>query len=247
MSIISPLLSPLLKLDPFVAILILAVLISTIITLAYKFFTDQAKMKRLKKQLKKYQKEMKELKDQPDKMMKVQQKAMQTNMEYMKMSLKPTLITFLPIILVIWWMGANLAFYPIEPNEPFTVSAIAESGDITIDPQGLTLLSDATQPATNATWELQGPEGIYALGFSTDSESVTKSVKITTTKEYLEAEKEYDGQIKKVIINYEPIRPMQDIPLLGSIPWISGFGWLGTYILFSLIFGISMRRAMKLH
>ncbi|MFO7710783.1 MAG: EMC3/TMCO1 family protein [Candidatus Woesearchaeota archaeon] len=247
MSIISPLLSPLLKLDPFFAILILAVLISTIITLAYKFFTDQAKMKRLKKQLKKYQKEMKELKDQPDKMMKVQQKAMQTNMEYMKMSLKPTLITFLPIILVIWWMGANLAYYPIEPNEPFTVSVIAESGEITLDPKGLTLLSSATQPADNATWRLQGPEGMYALEFSTGGDRVTKSVKITTTKEYLEVEKEYDGPIKKVTVHNEPIRPMQDLPLLGSVPWISGFGWLGTYILFSLIFGISMRRAMKLH
>ena len=100
MSIIDPVLAPLLKLDPFVAIIVLALLISTVITLSYKYFTDQAKMKRLKKQLKKYQAEMKELRKEPEKMMKVQQKAMQTNMEYMKMSMRPTFITFLPIILV---------------------------------------------------------------------------------------------------------------------------------------------------
>ncbi|MGM5488238.1 MAG: EMC3/TMCO1 family protein [Nanobdellota archaeon] len=247
MSIIDPVLAPLLKLDPFVAIIVLALLISTVITLSYKYFTDQAKMKRLKKQLKKYQAEMKELRKEPEKMMKVQQKAMQTNMEYMKMSMRPTFITFLPIILVIWWMGANLAYYPLEPNEPFTVTAVAESGQITIDPKGLTLMDDPTKPAGNATWELQGPEGIYPLEFSTDGEAVTKQVKITTSKEYLEAEKQYDGTIEKVIVHYEPIKPMQDIPVLQDIPWVSGFGWLGTYIVFSLIFGISMRRAMKLH
>ena len=53
----------------------------------------------MKDKLKGYQKQMKEIRNNPKEMMAVQKKTMELNMKYMKHSLKPTLITFLPIIL----------------------------------------------------------------------------------------------------------------------------------------------------
>jgi uncharacterized membrane protein (DUF106 family) len=101
--------SPFLKFGDGVGIILISVLLTLLITLFYKFFTNQELMKSLKKELKSLQKEMKTLKDNPEKFMKTQKKAMQKNLEYMKHSMKPTLITFLPLILIFGWLRFKFA------------------------------------------------------------------------------------------------------------------------------------------
>ena len=77
---LDPVLMPVLNLGSFWAILVLAIAISLIITLVYKFVTDQNKMKEMKDKQKDYQKKMKELRSKPEEMMKVQKEAMKLNM-----------------------------------------------------------------------------------------------------------------------------------------------------------------------
>ncbi|MFC1769138.1 EMC3/TMCO1 family protein, partial [Nanoarchaeota archaeon] len=93
-TLLDPIFNPLLALSPLWIMLILSFLVSALITLIYKFTTDQNLMKSLKEEIKEFQNEMKELKHDPSKMMEVQKKAMQTNMKYMMQSLKSTLFTF---------------------------------------------------------------------------------------------------------------------------------------------------------
>ena len=69
--VLSPVLQPLLNMSPFWGVVILSLAITLIITLIYKFFTNQQEMKRLKEEQKEYQKRMKALKDDPEQMMKV--------------------------------------------------------------------------------------------------------------------------------------------------------------------------------
>jgi len=95
--ILNPVLLPLLNWSPFWGICLVAFIISLLITLAYKLFTNQNEVKRLKEEQKEFQKRIKELRQNPEEMMKVQKDAMKKNMEYMKHSFKPTLITMLPI------------------------------------------------------------------------------------------------------------------------------------------------------
>ena len=108
---------------PFWSILVLSLLISLIIVLIYKWMTDQNEMKRLKDELSSRQKQMKELKNDPEKLMKAQKEAMSVNMKYMGKSMKPTLITFIPIILIFGWMNTHFAYEPLLPNEEFTLTA----------------------------------------------------------------------------------------------------------------------------
>ncbi len=60
-TLLDPIFSPLLNLPTLLAITLLSFLISLIITLIYKFATDQDLMKRLKEEMKELQKEMKDL------------------------------------------------------------------------------------------------------------------------------------------------------------------------------------------
>ena len=79
-------------------------IITLLITMSYKFLTDQIAMKDLKANIKDFQKQMKEQKDDPEKLKELQKQAMSTQMQYMKHSWKPMLYTFLPIILIFSWM-----------------------------------------------------------------------------------------------------------------------------------------------
>jgi len=90
-------------------VVIISLLLTLMINIFYKLFTDQELMKNLKKELKDLQKEMKTLKDNPDKFMKKQKEAMSKNLEYMKHSMKPTLITFVPLILIFGWLRERFA------------------------------------------------------------------------------------------------------------------------------------------
>lgn len=95
---------PIMNLPDPLNLLIISFILTFTITIAYKYLTDQVKMKELKTEMKDMQKKMKELKSQPDKMMAMQKDSMKKNMEYMKHSIKPTLFTFIPIIIIFGWL-----------------------------------------------------------------------------------------------------------------------------------------------
>ena len=162
--ILNPVLQPLINLGPFWAIVVLSLLISLVIVLVYKYFTNQNEMKRLKDEQKEFQKKMKELRSQPEEMMKVQKEAMSANLQYMKHSFKATLITMLPIILIFSWMNAHLMYEPIFPEETYSVSAqfaegVTGEAELIVD-ERTELLSDATQPISErVTWRLKSDEG----------------------------------------------------------------------------------------
>ena len=117
--ILDPVFGPLLKLQPIWAVLIISLVVSLIIVIIYRLLTNQKEMKALKDEIKSHQKQMRELKNEPQKVLEIQKKAMQVNMKYMGKSMKPTIITFIPIILIFGWMQAHLAYAPLIPDQPF--------------------------------------------------------------------------------------------------------------------------------
>ena len=180
-NLLNPVFFPLLKIPTLFSIILLSFLISLIITLVYKYTTDQNLMKQLKEEIKRLQKEMKELKSNPQKAMEVQKKAMQTNMKYMSHSLKSTLFTFIPLIIIFSWMNSNLAYDPILPGQDFTVTAVFEkgaNGEITLNaPEGLEVDKAKKEVKdSEVKWALNGKEGEYLLLFEFNNEKHEKEV-----------------------------------------------------------------------
>ena len=259
---LDPVLGPLLRLDPLISILLISFLISLMIVIIYKRFTDQNLMKQLKSEIKELQGQMKKLRDNPKKMMEVQKKAMETNMKYMMQSFRPTLLTFIPIILIFGWLNSHMGYYPIVENTEFTITAQfleGTAGSIRmIDvPSGISLLSSPQQSilAGKAEWVLKGREGTYSLRYDYQDQQFSHQLIITSdmsNRNYAKPELRAkdlgtDSELQQLVISNERIRPLQNIPLIGSLPWIGNFGWLGTYILFSIIFSIALRKLMKVY
>jgi len=259
-SLLDPLLNPILNMvpaessmGPFYLIISFSLLISLLTTIVYKFVTNQDLMRSLKHELKELQKEMKTLKDNPERMMEVQKKSMETNMKYMTQSFKPTLITLIPIIIIFGWMSAHLAYYPIMSDSNFVVGINVDdeliNQNVSIEvPEGITLISEKSQTinSNNIEWTLKGKEGDYSLLFKVNNKTYEKEVIISNTFGYFS---EIDSKIKEdsvnsIYISNKPVKPLKNIGL-GFIPWIGGFGWLGCYILFSIIFSIIIRKLLR--
>lgn len=245
-NLLNPIFAPLLKLPPLFGILIISVIITVLITLIYKWTTDQDLMKQLKDEIKEFQKEAKTLKSDPQKAMEVQKKAMQTNMKYMMQSFKPMLFTFIPIILIFGWLNSHMAYEPIMPNTEFTTKMVFANnvnGEAELIVQeGLTLINEANQKIITgkAEWALTGEEGEYILEYKFNDKSFTKDLLITNKRAYKPVQKKIkDNEVKSIDINNNKLKALN----LGG--W--KIGWLGTYIIFSIIFSIVLRKVLKVY
>lgn len=238
--------APLLKLPLLWAVVALSLIVSLIIILITKYTTDQVLMKKLKDDLKAHQKQIKELRNEPAKAMEVQKKAMELNMKYMMHSLKPTIITFIPIILIFGWMSSTFAFEGIKPQQEFSVTAFFEknaNGEAElIVAEGVIVVGDKTKKIEDgkATWALKGAEGEHLLEFIYNREKQQKNILITNNGRYIEPVKKIsNSQFKSIQINYTPKK------ILNLFGW--KLGWLGTYIIFSIIFTMALRKIMKVY
>ncbi len=250
--IFDPIFGPILNYSPLLGIVVIALFITIIVIAAYWKFTDQKVMKALKAEQKEFQARMKELREHPEQMMKVQKEAMSKNMEYFKHSMKPTLITMIPILLIFGWMSGAIAYEPIFPDESFVVTAdfakgVSGNANLVL-PVGMSFAnSEASQEIldSQASWRLRAAEeGEYAITVSLgEGVSASKEVLISTDLEYSEPFDVFaNSDIEKITIEYEKLRPLGSFDIFGWQP-----GWLAVYIFFSIIFSLGLRRLFGLH
>jgi uncharacterized membrane protein (DUF106 family) len=122
--ILSPILNPLLTLfsgpNPMfgliMGVFIIATIVAFFITLANKLLVDQDRLQFLQKEMKSYQQNLMKAQKSGDanEMAQVQKKQsefMSLQKEMMFNSFKPMIVTFLPIILIFYWMAQNPLLY----------------------------------------------------------------------------------------------------------------------------------------
>jgi len=245
-TLLNPVFLPLLKMPAIATIAIISLVISLIITLVYKYMTDQTMMKDLKMRQKEMQKRMKEHKKDPDKLMKLQKEAMELNMKYMKQSFKPSLITFLPIIIIFGWLHANIAFEPIMPGQEFTATLQFNegyTGAVSVSvPDGVEIIGNDQAEIKDgfAKFKFKGEEGDYLLVFDYNGKHYDKELTITNEQKYAPVKKVFKKEAVKAIQlgNHKLIA-------LNLFGW--ELGWLGTYIIFSLVFSLGLRKILKIY
>ena len=257
---------PLLNISYIVFLLVMSFFISLGIILLTKYTTNQALMKELRDEMKSYQNEIKTHKSNPSKALELQKKAMEKNMEYMKHSFRATIYSFIPIIILLGWVAATAGYVPIKSNEQFNITIIFNKGfnaNTTIAvPAGFTLLSSETAPAEDGTasWKLKsGKEGSYDIDFKSGQETFSKEVVVSelpkhnsvlkkkkgifdfiygSREGYLDA----DSIASQIVLSNRASKPFGSISLFGWHP-----GWLGTYILLSIVFTMGLRKLLKVY
>lgn len=242
-AIFNPIFGWLLNIPPILAILILSLILGIISTLLQKYLTDQAKMRRIRDDVKKFQKQYKELaRKNPEKALALQQKMLPLQMDMMKESFKPLLVTLIPFLAVFFWLGMHFAYHPIEPDQPFTVTATFEEGVggvATLHAPGLRV-EEAQRPISEgaATWTLSGPAGEHTLTMEFAGANYTREVLITTEREFIQPEKPLGGTVQEFNVGNRKLLPLgQGFNLFGWRP-----GWIFYYILFSIPISLGLKK-----
>ena len=104
--------------QPAIFIIVASFFIALLITFIYKYTSNQKEMKRLREELKSLQGNMKENKGDAGKMMEVQKELARKNLEYMTHSFKPMIFTFVPVIIIFWWLGSLYKGIPVVMTIP---------------------------------------------------------------------------------------------------------------------------------
>lgn len=107
--------------DPVLGLAVVTFIASAIVVVAYKYFSDQGALKRLREESKQLQADVKNFKDDPTKMGEYNKKVMENFVESMKQNWKPMLYTFIPLIILFNWLrttytGKDLNFLGLINN-----------------------------------------------------------------------------------------------------------------------------------
>jgi uncharacterized membrane protein (DUF106 family) len=255
-TLLDPVLNPLLTLGPFFAILIISIIVSLFTTIIYKYATDQNKLRKLKADLKRYQKKAKDAqKDNPEKAMKIQKDMMKINGQYMKASFKSTLYTFIPVLIFFGWLGAHLAFAPLMPLDPFSISAELQpnvQGTFILDiPENFSSSTLNLSSQNNSiVWEnISGPEGTYDFSIThVESDEQHFFSIMISPYDYVNPINVISESLvfESITVHHKKLVVFKNIFFFKDLPWIKNWGWLGSYILFSIIFSTALRKGMKL-
>jgi len=230
--------APLLKLGIFWTVLTISFLLSVLITVVYKYTTDQNLMKQLKTEIKELQKEAKTLQENPEQFKKVQKQMMQTNMKVMSESFKPMIYYFIPIIIIFGWMNANLYYEPLMPGQNFSIDVFNNNVNLT-NYEGLNFLEQKTVAFNGEEaqrFKFNGNAGEYLINFNVNEKIISKNVLIN--------EQKYNS----------PTETIENIKIITNNKLITLFnlgfmeiGWLGTYIISSIIFSSLLRKWMNVY
>ncbi len=260
-------LNPLIDMGYIPALVVLAFVFTFALTFLQKKVTDQELLKRIKEEMKELQNEMKLLKDNPGRMREIQSQIAATNMKAFKQSIKPSLYTIIPFIVIFGWLNANISYLPLMPGDEFTVTLTTVEDEVAriIAPRGMTLLTNETQKTVDetVTWGLKAErEGRFTLEFEVDKGIVSKEVTVTTgkrdgspvkaartvfdyvyspSKEHLTAQ-ELEN-VRMISVSNKQVKPYGDVGFLPN--WMEG--WIATYIVLSLVFNIILRKVMKVY
>ncbi len=125
--------SPFKSSDPIWLMLWVSVLTAVMVLLVYKHLSSQEKIKEVKDRVKAHLLEIRLFQDDPVLMGRAVRAVLLANLKYLGLNLKPFLIVFLPILLMLVQMEPRFGYRPLLPNESALVRTFwrsAHPGDM---------------------------------------------------------------------------------------------------------------------
>ncbi len=253
---LDPLMKPFISGSPALTLFLISIVLSFLSILAYKYTTNQEELKKLREKTVKIQKRMKELqknfkkKESQKEINKLNMEMMLLSGQQMKHSMKSTLITLIPFLLIFAWLGAHYSYQPLYPNQPFNVTLLSPKNITSVSlsavPKNISLINSQVSVSSNKgeivyskTFTLKAPRGKYSLIFkSGNSTLVTKDILITSESEYSKPEETYKDKDLTIKISNKSLR----INLLGI-----RMSWFWYYFIIMLVFSSLFRKLLKVY
>jgi len=230
----------LLRLNPIFALLLISIVTVTFSTLIYKRFSNQTEIKRLKGLVKDLNKEAKTHMDDKDKVLSIQNDILKYNMDLMKLTMRPSFYTIIPLMFIFIWLSLVYAQIPIMPDSQFSVNVIDYTNlnttyDIITDSYSNFELLNYTYDDETATFVYKSPSTIGKYNYDLNGE--THSLIVSNHPVYFE---------KKLALEDSDIEINTEKQIILNL-----FGWklgyIGTYIILSIFINTLVRKLLDVH
>ncbi len=223
--------NPLLAVNPILVVMIFSLLVIFIINILQKLLVNQEEAKRIKEEVKELGNRMKEEQKQGNatKATELMKEMMSKNSKMMGMTMKPMLVSFVVIILILPWLSGNYGDKMINlqdnkgnitlGNSLYTVEKSYE--DLLVMKGGTTIFSAMTT-ASEDDRRLEIDEAWYVISYEEAGGF------ILTHPEQMKFAR---------VVAFLPVT----LPFFGN-----DFGWLGWYLILSIPVALIIRRALKI-
>ncbi|MCD6576363.1 MAG: DUF106 domain-containing protein [Nanoarchaeota archaeon] len=214
---------------PIITIAGIAVGLSVMTIIINKLLINEKMVNETREKMKELQKELKGIDPKSKEFQKKQDEILDMNMKIMKQQFKPMFVTFLPYIIVFYLIGSTFAFAPIDVGSQITLKI---DGEGTIE-----------SPCLGINETISGDKVITAAVNSNDCKIFINGEEVNTS--LIGVNKEIS--INKDNLNIQVTPPkMVFIKLPFKLPFIGNeIGWLGTYILISILTSTILNKALK--
>lgn len=242
-------------------IAVLSLVVTALFTWIHAKMTDQEHLKSLKQRQKELQKKLKKERN-PDILKEINEEALKISLQLMRSSFRPMFVIIIPIMILFAFMNANVAYQPITAGEKFNLTAFfkdsvnGKNATISVS-EGIEVIGPTEKTVTKgkANWVLRGKKnGNFLVTVSAEGEKFVKEV-IIDNVEYSSVQEscgEPRSGLSKFFCSFnKPNDLIKSVSLdnkkriyLNLFGW--KLGWLGSYIIFSIVFGMIIRRIFNI-
>ncbi len=257
----------LLDLPRDLAIFIVAVGTSFILTIARKWTTNQDRLRRCREdsaRLKQLKREAKRAKDKAA-VKRIQTTVGMIGMTKMKAEGLPLLVSIVPIAMLAIWALARLNYYPPKPQEPLTVRAYYPKSSVSkltllVPPKGATLQGDAAQFVRisadekngEAEWTVLPSEETKELSLVVrhQGQAVEHPVAVGTRFYHPPVVRHTGAPIDTTEVQLQQARFLEGFMGFPGVPGVEVImfpPWLVAYLIIVIPFVPLLRRALRIH
>jgi uncharacterized membrane protein (DUF106 family) len=215
----------------YIGIMIIAAVacgLSLMTQIVNKIMINEKKADRMTVEISTIQKDLQKLDTKSKEFEQKQEKMMDMNLERMKMQMKPLLVTFLPYIIIFYFITGALAYGVIAPGTNVSV-LITGTGHVTSECLGIDqdITEDFKKSLTVGSEDCKITLGAVETAIKTGGKEPINFNSDTLQLQIMPPQKTY-------------------IPLPVSLPMVgNSLEWLGTFVLFSFISSIILTKVLK--
>ena len=250
---------PFITQSPTLVVFLFSVALAFLSVVTYKYTTNQKVLKELKEKMNNIQKKMKDLrkdfnnKESQKEITRLNTELVKISGQQMKHSMRSTLFTLIPFLLLFGWLAAHYTYMPLYPNQTFNVTLTSMNNiqNLSLEtvPGNLSVINKTTQKVAMKnninniyyirTFTLRGPSGKYSLNFKKGNDTmITKNIIITTNSEYTKQKEVYKDKGITLTVSNKPLK----MKLLGI-----SMSWFWYYFIITVIFSSIFRKLLKVY
>lgn len=213
-----------------IIVVLVGIGVSVLTQMLNKLLINEKQMDESKARMKELQTKLKTITDIKSKeFTQMQDEILDINFKMMRQQFKPMIFTFAPYLLIFYFMSGAFAYLPFDVGSEVTVK-LDGNGDIFAECLGL---SQSVSGHYEAQHQLTSTDCEFVVNNNNATQSLADKKEIVVQDAY--------G------IRIELVPPKHKfIPLPFTLPYVGdALGWLGTFILTSLVSSVILGRALK--